>query len=142
AAMVDAEAELRAAELEFQNTQLLFEVNVVSQAALESTRAKVDAIEAKVAEWKASVGRTEVELGYAQLRAPFDGVINRIPHKAGSAVTDGALLTTIADTSEVHAYFRLTEREYLELTARSADDAPKQVRLELVDGSLLPQPGV
>lgn len=142
AAMIGAEAELRAAEIELQNTQLLLDEDVVSQAAFDSTRAKVDALEARVAEWKATVARAEVELGYAQIRAPFDGVVNRIPHKAGSTVTAEALLTTIADTSEMHAYFRLTEREYLELAGRQADEPRQQAWLELVDGTLFPHPGV
>jgi membrane fusion protein (multidrug efflux system) len=142
AAEVGAEAELRAAELEFRNTQLLFDKDVVSKAELDLSQARVDALRAKVAEWNATVGRSEVELGYAQIGAPFDGVVNRIPHKAGSAVTEAALLTTVADTSEVHAYFRLTEREYLEFAARRQDDRPKQAWLELVDGSMHPEPGV
>lgn len=141
ATVVGAEAELRSAEIELQNTQLLFDEDVVSQAALDSVQAKVDALAAKVAEGKATVGRAETELGFAQIRAPFEGVLNRIPHKAGSAVAEGILLTTIADTSEVHAYFRLTEREFLEFT-RSTTARPKRVRFELVDGSSFPEPGV
>ncbi len=142
AAVVGAEAELRASELEFESTRLLHDKDVVSKAELELSRARVEALQAKVSEWRATLGRAEVELGYARIRAPFDGVVNRLIHKAGSAVTESTLLTTIADTSEVHAYFRLTEREYLEFVAREGAERPREVWLELVDGSMHPEPGI
>ena len=142
AATLGAEAELKAAQLELQNTKLLQEKNVVSSAELALAEAKVQMLRAKVEESKATAERAVVELGFAEVKAPFDGVINRVPRKAGSAVGEDELLTTITDTSEVFAYFRITERESLEYVASDSRDRSDGVALKLVDGSRFPNEGV
>jgi RND family efflux transporter MFP subunit len=142
AATLGAEAELKAAQLELQNTKLLQEKNVVSSAELALAESKVQTLRAKVEESKANAERALVERGYAEVKAPFAGVVNRIPHKAGSAVSEDELLTTITDTSEVFAYFRISEREYLDYLNSRAGDKPRNVSLRLVDGSTFPTEGV
>jgi membrane fusion protein (multidrug efflux system) len=140
AATLGAEAELAAADLELKNTRLLQEKRVVSEAEVALSASKVQTLRAKVQEAKASAARAAVELGFAEVKAPFDGVINRVPHKAGSAIGEDELLTTLTDTSEVFAYFRLTEREYLAYAATTAA-APTGVTLQLVDGTPFPAKG-
>ncbi len=140
AAAVTAEAELRAGQVERENIQLLLDKNVVSKAEVAVLDSKIQTLRAKVEEARAGTGRAAVELGYATIKAPFDGVVNRIPHKAGSAVGEAELLTTIMDASEVHAYFRVSELEYLAYSA--ADERPKEVTLKLIDGSAFGSPGV
>ena len=137
-----AKAELRLAQLEHQNTQLLFEKNVVSSAELALAIAKVEALEAKLEEAKAGENRAAIELSYTRLRAPFAGLVHRIPRKAGSVVDEGELLTTLADTSEIYAYFRVSEREYLEYTRSAPGDRPHQASLKLADGIIHPAQGV
>jgi len=139
AAILGVEAELVAAELELQNTQLLLEKDVVSSAELGRAQAKVNGLKAKVQEWRATADRASVELGYARITAPFDGVVNRLPSKVGSAVVEEALLTTIADTREVLAYFRVSEREYLSFGPGRG--LGREVGLRLADGSLFSQSG-
>lgn len=140
AAIAAIEAEVAAAQLEVENTQLLADKNVVSAAELARAKSKVQMLRAKVNEARAAAGRTAVELDRAEIRAPFDGVINRIPYKAGSAVEANAELTTISDTHEVVAYFSIAEREYLGFV-RSGAATPRSVRLTLADGSTFDQPG-
>lgn len=142
AATKSAEAELKLAELEADSTQMLFEKKVVSSAELELARSKVEALRARVEEAKASSQQLAVGLTYAKVRAPFDGVVNRIPRKTGSVVGEDELLTTITDTSEVFVYFRVSEQEYLEFAASEGERRAAQVSLQLADGSLHPQPGV
>ena len=136
-----AEAELRAGQTERENMQLLLDKNVVSKAEIALLDSKILTLKAKVEEARVGVRRAGIELGYATLSAPFDGVVNRIPRKAGSAVGEDELLTTLADTSEVYAYFRVSEREYLEYSA-PAGARPKEVALKLADGSVFPGAGV
>lgn len=158
AAVLGAEAERKAAQLELQNTKLLQEKNVVSAAELALAESKVLSLEAKVQEAKAISERAAVELSYAEVKAPFAGVVNRIPHKAGSAVGEDELLTTLTDTSEVFAYFRITERDYLALLdgvggaggsskpgakdGGKPDARPDHVGLLLADGRAYPAAGV
>ncbi len=142
AATLGAEAELKAAQLELQNTKLLQEKNVVSSAELALAESKVQTLRAKVAEAKANAERAAVQLSYAEVKAPFDGSVNRIPRRTGSAVAEDELLTTITDTSEVFAYFRITERENLEYLSSASGGKPRSVSLKLVDGTMLPSEGV
>ncbi|WP_153819063.1 efflux RND transporter periplasmic adaptor subunit [Polyangium spumosum] len=141
AAAATAEAELRSGQLERENMQLLIDKDVVSKAEITLVDAKIQTLKAKVEEARAGAGRAAVELGYATVKAPFDGFVNRIPRKVGSAVAEDELLTTITDTSDVYAYFRVSEREYLEYSAASAE-RPKEVTLKLADGSTFPVKGV
>jgi membrane fusion protein, multidrug efflux system len=141
AATYGAEAELVAAKLERDNAKFLFEKKVVSETELKIAESKVNTLKAKVDESRANTGRSTIELGFAQLKAPFDGVVNRIPRKDGSAISEDDLLTTVTDTHEVYAYFYISEREYLEYMAKPANERPKKVSLKLADGSIFPSPG-
>lgn len=141
AATVAVEAELQAAQLELENTQLLTDKNVVSPAELARANSKVQMLRARLDEAKAAAGRTAVELDRAEIRAPFSGRINRIPFKTGSTIDEHAQLTTIGDTHEMLAYFSVTEREYLELNKAESNTDPRTVRLKLADGSTFAQEG-
>jgi membrane fusion protein (multidrug efflux system) len=139
AAIARAEAELQAATLERDNTRLLFEGNVVSQAELALAESKRLAAKAALAEARAT--RASINLEYARITAPFAGVVNRIPRRAGSPVDDSLTLTTLTDASEIYAYFRVSEAEYLGYTS-AGSSFPKQVSLRLADGSIHPSAGV
>ncbi len=91
AAAGTAEAELRAGQLERENLQLLLDKNVVSKAEVALLDSKNQTLKAKVEEARVGTGRAAIELGYATLKAPFDGVVNRLPHKTGSAVGEDEL---------------------------------------------------
>jgi membrane fusion protein (multidrug efflux system) len=135
------QAELAAADLEVQNTQRLADKNIVSGAELARAKSKADMLRAKVEEARALAQRAAVELDRADIRAPFDGVVDRIPRKAGNTVVEDALLTTISDTREVYAYFSISEREYLDFVHASGA-APRRVSLVLADGSTFAYEGV
>lgn len=107
-------AELKTAEVELTNVKALAEKKIVSTAELEMSQARVDAMKARVEEAKALRGEASANLTFANVRAPFEGIINRIPNKTGSLVEEGTMLTTISDNREVFAYFNLSENDYLE----------------------------
>lgn len=142
AATKSAEAELKLLRLERDNTAMLFEKKVVSNAELLLADSKLEALGARVDESKANANQIGINLGYAKVKAPFDGVVNRLPRKVGSVVAENDLLTTIADTSAVLVYFRVSEREYLEYMAASAEERAKEVSFKLADGSLHSARGV
>lgn len=142
AAARSAEAELQAAHIELQNTEKLKDRNIVSASELEMMRAKLDAAEARVAEAKAAAARAEMDLAHTQVKAPFDGVINRIPNKRGSLVEVGTLLTTLSNTAEVFAYFNLSEEDYLDIVTTIRGDRAEDVSLLLANGMAFPAKGV
>jgi membrane fusion protein (multidrug efflux system) len=142
AATKSASAELELGRIDQRNAQMLFDKNVVSSAELALAKAKVEALGARLDEAKAAESRAAIDLSYAQLRAPFSGVVNRIPRRVGSIVAEHDLLTTIADTREVYVYFRVSEREYLELEALAPSERSREARLKLADGTIHSSVGV
>jgi len=136
-----AAAELSAAKLEQANTKVLAERKIVSQAEVELATAKVAQLAAKLAEAEAHEGQAAIHLSHAQVKAPFDGVVNRIPRKLGALVNEDELLTTLTDTQEVFVYFQLSEQEYLDTTTR-AGEHPRSVTFKLANGFAYPETGV
>jgi membrane fusion protein (multidrug efflux system) len=110
-------ADLKLAEIELTNAEKLLEKNVIAKTEYEFAVAKVEVFKAKVQEAQSEEAQANLNLSYAEVRAPFNGVINRIPHKTGSLVEEGTLLTSISNSKEVYAYFNVSEKEYLDLAA-------------------------
>ncbi len=129
-------AEAKAVELELDRIKILVQKDVVSKSELEVAEAKLDAIKAKVNEAQSAKANAEVRLSYTSVRAPFDGVLDRIPLKAGSLIENGSLLTTVSNLSAIYVYFNVSENEYLQIRrAESSRLAKNTVRLILSDGS-------
>ncbi len=135
-----AEAELAVAVLEEKSAQLLLEKGVVSKAETALAHSKVQSLEAKIEETKANAGQASIQLGFAQVRAPFDGVVNRLYHRVGSLLQEDDLLTTVTNAAEVYVYFQLSERDYLAYRERLTASSSK-VSLKLADGTLYPLAG-
>lgn len=129
-------AEAKAAALEVKNNQQLFEKNIVSKTELEIAENKLEASNARVQEALANQTSVALKLSYTDVRAPFNGIVNRIPHKIGSLVEEGSLLTSISENDDVFAYFDVSEKEYLSYAIGIKNDSvgTKTVSLLLADG--------
>lgn len=141
ARLKSAMAEAKMAEIDLQNNQLLLEKKIIATSEWEMSQARLDSAMAKVDEAKTTVADAERKLTYAEVRAPFDGIINRIRTKAGSLIAEGDLLTSISNDGDVYAYFNVSEREYLELARRKDLGVEGSVELELANGELHPHKG-
>lgn len=139
-----ARADARIAEVELERVSGLVDKHVISRTELELARAKLAAARASIARASAQREEASARLAYTSVRAPFDGVIDRMPLKPGSLITDGALLTTLSDNKQMYAYFHVSENEYLRQQESSTPSlAPnKPVQLVLSDGSVYEIPGV
>jgi membrane fusion protein (multidrug efflux system) len=133
-----ARAEAKAAEVEKERVKTLVNKNVVSPSELDLAKARLAAANAKVQEAMAREQKARIRLSYASVRAPFDGIIDRIPHKLGSLIAEGNLLTTVSDIHAMHAYFNVSEREYLNFIKNGQTDTRfnTPVSLVLADGSV------
>lgn len=114
AALQNAEAAARATQLEVERVQLLVDRHVVVPSELEVAKARLAADKANIEEARSSVTSAENHLSYTAVRAPFDGLIDRIPLKPGSLIDEGTLLTSLSDISAMYAYFSFPENEYLQ----------------------------
>lgn len=126
-------SDAKATEVEVANTKVLVDKNVVSASELEMIRAKLDMLNAKIDEARSDVHSAELNLSYTEIKAPFDGVIDRIPFKPGSLIDEGSLLTTISDNNEVYAYFNVSEQEYLNVLKSNIADGNNEVGLILAN---------
>ncbi len=136
AQLKSATAELKAMEVELKNTKLLVEKNIVSKTELEMVQAKKEAVQAKIDEANSAIAMAKLNLSFTEVRAPFSGVINRIPNKRGSLVEEGTLLTTISNNNEVFAYFNLSESDYLNYVAAGKTEQFKTAQLLLANNSV------
>ena len=129
-----AEAEARSAEIELENAKLLAAKNVVAKNEQALAEARLDRARAEVAQAK-------LHLAFTEIRAPFDGVLDRIPKKLGSLIEEGELLTTLSDNSRVFAYFNVSEPEYLEYQTNTATRGSRMVALLLANNTRYPHAG-
>jgi membrane fusion protein (multidrug efflux system) len=136
-------AEAKGIELELKRVKLMVEKNVIAKSEVEVTEAKLAAANAKIEEAKSERSNAAIHLAQTQIRAPFDGVIDRLPAKVGSLINEGTLLTTLSDTKNVFAYFNVSENEYLEYVRSRGNASTKDaiVELELADGTFFKHKG-
>lgn len=135
AALKRAIADYKSGEVDLQNTRALVENRVVSASELVVAEAKVEALQAQVEEARALESGALLRLRFTEIRAPFDGIVNRIPNKIGSVIREGDLLTTLSDNQEVFAYFNVSEREYLDLYA-GGSNGEREVQLVLANSKM------
>lgn len=136
-------AQAKGAELEVNRVKTLVDKNIISKTELEVANANFAAVNAKIEEANSAVTNAKIHLAYTQIRAPFNGIVNRIPLKIGSLINEGTLLTSISDNSNVNVYFNVSENEYLEFVkARKESNVDDNVvDLELADGTYFAQKG-
>lgn len=114
AVLKSEQADLKASEIEYNNVLQLAEKQIVSKTEVEMAKARKDASKAKVEEAQSMEYSAQLKLSLCDIKAPFDGFIDRIPNKIGSLVDEGTLVTTLSDNNEVFAYFNVSERDYLD----------------------------
>lgn len=121
-----AEAEVKVAEIEVQNTKMLADKDVVSKNELVMAEAKLD-------QAKAEMALAKIHLSFTEIKAPFDGTIDRIPKKIGSLIDEGELLTSLSDNSQMFVYFNVSEPEYLDYQTNTKGRANNKVSLLLAN---------
>lgn len=138
-----AEAEKKSAEVELERVKLLVDKNVIAQTELDLAESKLEIAKAKIEQAKADEIAASVKLANTNIRSPFNGIIDRIPYKIGSLISEGTLLTTISDVEFVNAYFNVSEVEYLKYFNNKNNDTLLNARVQLVlaDGSVYPYNG-
>ncbi|WP_010584103.1 efflux RND transporter periplasmic adaptor subunit [Schlesneria paludicola] len=135
-AKYDAElAEQAIAQMEFDFSQKLSTEKVVStnEVSLEK---------AKLLRAKAKTELAAAELNFATIKAPFDGIIDRLQHQEGSLLEESSTLTTLSDNSLMWVYFNVPEARYLEFMADKDQHGPEmKIDLVLANGKKFSQEG-
>ncbi|WP_020595767.1 efflux RND transporter periplasmic adaptor subunit [Spirosoma panaciterrae] len=130
-----AEAEANFVGVEFKNTKALADSNIVSKNELALAKAKLDKANAEVS-------LAKVHLGFTEVRAPFDGIMDHFQVRLGSLVDEGDLLTTLSDNSQMWVYFNVPEAEYLNYKTHAQQENLNHVNLLMANNQVFNHPGV
>ncbi|SDJ64521.1 membrane fusion protein, multidrug efflux system [Chryseobacterium jejuense] len=134
AELLKAKAEVEQASIELRNATTLAGNNIVSKNEKAMAKAKLDAANAEMK-------LAQIHLSFTDIKAPFSGIINRIPLKLGSLVDEGDLLTSLSDNTSIYTYFNVSEPEYLSYQTHAADRGSNQVSLITANGETYSQKG-
>ncbi|QWF71886.1 efflux RND transporter periplasmic adaptor subunit [Methylomonas paludis] len=130
-----AKAEANNMRIEYLNTKGLADQNIVSANELALAKAKLDKAEAEVT-------LAETHLGFTDIKAPFEGIMDHLLVRNGSLLDEGALLTTLSDISKLWVYFNVPESEYLDYKKHHNNDTRTKVKLKMANGEIFNQPGI
>jgi membrane fusion protein (multidrug efflux system) len=136
AELLKAKAEANNMNIEYLNTKGLADQKIVSPNELALAKAKLDKANAEVK-------MAETHLGFTDINAPFDGIMDHLAVRTGSLLDEGSLLTTLSDISKLWVYFNVPEAEYLDYKKHSSgDDSIRKVQLRMANGEIFNQTGV
>ncbi|EIJ39270.1 efflux RND transporter periplasmic adaptor subunit [Galbibacter orientalis] len=129
-----AKAEANFAEIEYNNTKNLADNDIVSPNELAMAKAKWEKA-------KAELALSNVHLQFTEIRAPYDGIIDRFLVREGSLVDEGELLSSLSDNSEMWVYYNVPEAEYLNYTTSFSKENPIDVNLLMANNQLFKHQG-
>jgi membrane fusion protein (multidrug efflux system) len=130
-----SKAEVNLAEIEYQNTKNLADSNIVSKNELAMAKARLD-------KEKADLALAQAHLSFTDIRAPFNGIMDRFYQRLGSLVEEGDLLTTLSDNSKMWVYFNVPEAEYLDYATRAKKTGPQKVKLRMANHDMFQHEGL
>jgi membrane fusion protein (multidrug efflux system) len=142
--LASAHADAVRAAQDLARAEALFQRGVVSDEIIDQRRAARDATAAAETAAKASVRSAELNLSYAEVRAPVAGRMGRALIDVGNLVGESGTDTILAELVEedpIHVYFAASEGEALPHRT-SKSDAPIPVQVLLGDGTRYPHEGV
>ena len=139
-----ANTQLRVGQLEFERSERLQSSRAMSKETTEERRAKRDAAQAEVDAAKAALRNAELNLSFAQVRAPMAGRLSDIRTDVGNLISGGSadstVLTTIVSLDPIEFEIEASEAEFLRYTRLdtagtrpSSRDVPNRIEAQLID---------
>ncbi|MCF2599357.1 efflux RND transporter periplasmic adaptor subunit [Phocaeicola barnesiae] len=148
AAVATAEANEATAKQTLDGKMSLYEDKVISDFELRTAQNEYKSAQAALLQAQAELTDAQNNLSYAEVKSPVDGYAGMTSYRIGALVSASMTdpLIRVSDNSEMYAYFSLSEKQVLTLTAQygSLDQALAsfpEVSLELNDGSTYAQKG-
>lgn len=152
-ALAAAQSRAALATTELARAQKLLESKAVSRQEFDQLSAGARTSDADIKAAEAALRVARLNLSYAAVRAPIAGRVSRAAVTAGNLVNEQVVLTTIAATDKVHAYFDGSEQTFLRVKAAGtakpvvtmglANETgfPHKGTLDFIDNRLNPQTG-
>lgn len=130
-----AAAEVEFAEIEYKNTKSLTDKNIVSVNELAMAKAKLNKA-------KAELSLAQAHLSLTEIRAPFDGIMDRFQSRLGSLIEEGELLTTLSNNTKMWVYFNVPEVEYLDYVHETKSKNKQVVQLQMANNEIFEHNGL
>lgn len=146
-----ARSELAGAEL--ARAEKLLQNKAISKQEVDQLAASARTGTADIEAAEAALKVARLNLAHTAVQAPIAGRVSRAAVTAGNLVNEQVVLTTIAASNRVHAYFDGSEQTFLRVRASGnqppvvrlglANETgyPHQGRLDFIDNRLNPQTG-
>jgi RND family efflux transporter MFP subunit len=134
-----AQTEVKSLEIELQNTEKLYANNIVAKPEVDLLKVKIEVAKTKVEMAESEESQAQLNLSFTDIKAPFSGIINRIPFKKGSLVEEGSVLTSLSNNNLMYIYFNLSEIDYLNYV--NSKEKQEKVTLLLADNKPYPYQG-
>ncbi|MCP4268522.1 MAG: efflux RND transporter periplasmic adaptor subunit [Candidatus Brocadiaceae bacterium] len=147
--LAEAKTALVKAENELRRKEPVAKTGAISLIDLDAAIADRDAATATVSAAEASLRLSEIQLGYAKIYSPLQGMIGKTEADIGEFVgrfPNPVILNTVSRIDMVNVQFYLTEAEYLTLAREYIERSDGQskdriMQLILSDGSLYDETG-
>jgi membrane fusion protein, multidrug efflux system len=142
--LATAQARLAKTENDVKRLTPLAAQQAVSQQELDNSLAFRDAAKAQVEAGQAVVERARIDLGYATITSPIDGLVGTTMVKPGSLVGRGesTLLTTVSQIDPILFRAGISEAGYLDIARRAEEirrgSSSEKIPIELIlaDGTV------
>jgi membrane fusion protein, multidrug efflux system len=157
ASLDQAKAEWAKARAQFVKTEQdvkrdtpLARGGAISQKELDDSTQANFAAKASVASAKAAVEQAELNLSFAKIIAPIDGVVGIAKAQIGDLIGPGDELASMSTLDPIRVYFAASEQEYFRFADRvrraykdrQEHEKPNaNLELHLTDGTVYPQKG-
>ncbi len=154
--LAEAKTALVKAENELRRKEPAAKLGAVSHIELDAAISERDAATAAVSAAEASLRLSQIQLGYAKIYSPLQGVIGKTEADVGEFVgkfPNPVILNTVSRLDTTRVRFYVTEAEYLSLArqyrerleSQSEDDSQskdRNMQLILSDGSVYDETGM
>lgn len=148
ATVKSAQARVNTAKINVKRIKPLADQGIVSNVQLETAEDAYQSAIADMEQAQAVLKNAQETIGWMNVTAPVDGYVGAIPYRKGSLVNSSNVLTTIANTGNVFAYFSLNEKDLRSFLnnlegntqAEKLKNVP-EVTLILADGTVYPEKG-
>lgn len=142
ASVESAKAQLNTAQVNVDRIRPLAERGIISNVQLATAQDSYATAQASLSQAQASLANAEATLSWTNVTSPVDGVVGEIPYRLGSLVSSSNVLTSVANTGHVYAYFSMNEKILKDFLDRSPGSNQKEkinnmpeVTLQMADGT-------
>jgi len=151
--VAQAQTVLVQAESDLRRIEPLAEMSAVSEQELDMATSQRDAAISGLEASKANLNIANINLGYAKMYSPIEGIIGKTLAREGEFVgkdPNPVILNTVSQLRAVRVQFFLSENDYLRVarvyidrTNRKIQASEEKIDLQLIlaDGSLYPHKG-